>query len=60
MVTIEKERKDPKILNLEQHTSLSALNLFNPTNNLNANYYRTNSKQSVSDELYLYRCRTLF
>lgn len=60
LATIEKEQKDPKILNLEQHTSLLPLNLLNPAINLNVNYYRTSGKQSVSDELYLYRSRTLF
>lgn len=53
LATIEKEQKDPKILNLKQHTSLSPLNLLNPAINLNANYYRTSGKQSVPDELYL-------
>lgn len=60
MSTVEKERKYAKILNLEQHTSLSVANLLNQAINFNVNYYRTNRKLPVSDQLYHYRSMTRF
>lgn len=53
MVVVEKERRDPKTLTVEQQMSL-----ISPSVNFNADYYITNCEQS--DQLYYYRNMIVF
>lgn len=53
MAVVEKERKDPKTLNVEQQESL-----ISPSVNFSADYHRTNWKQP--DQLYCHRNTTVF